>query len=74
MNDQYRITAPVPPRQAASHYKLTTTALWIGLIAGAGFNFLVQLTGLWLLAIPFGALAAFSGIALIVRAVVGKRR
>lgn len=75
MNDQYRINATAsPPKAATSHYKLTSAALWIGLVGGAVFNFGLQLIGLGLLAIPFGAMAAFSGIALIVRAVAGKRR
>jgi hypothetical protein len=76
VNDQHRITAPVPHHTAGSdHYKLTSAALWIGLIAGTALNLGLQAVGLWVLAIPFGAIAAFSGIALAVRAIVtGKRR
>ncbi|THV21768.1 hypothetical protein [Glycomyces paridis] len=76
MNDQYRISAPrQAPPAAGDHYKLTSSALWIGLVGGAAFNVGLQAVGLWLLAIPFGAMAAVSGIALIVRALVsGKRR
>lgn len=75
MNDQYR-AAPTPPHRAASdHYKLTSNALWIGLLGGAAFNFGLQLAGLWLLALPFGAIGAVCGVALIARAVAtGKRR
>lgn len=75
MNDQYRISAPPPPRPAAtSHYKLTTNALWIGLLGGAVLNFGLQLVGLALLAVPFGLIATISGVALIVRAIAGARR
>ncbi|MEU6857861.1 hypothetical protein AB0B28_03145 [Glycomyces sp. NPDC046736] len=58
----------------ADHYKLTTTALWVALGASVVFNAVLQAIGLWILAIPFGLIAAASGIGLIVRAVAGKRR
>ena len=75
MNDQYRINATAsPPKAATSHYKLISAALWIGLIGGTAFNFGLQLIGLGLLAVPFGVMAVFCGIALIVRAIAGKRR
>lgn len=74
MNDQYRIAAPAPPKVATSHYRLTSTALWIGLAAGFVFNVGLQAAGLWLLAAPFGFIAVGSAVALIVRAVAGKRR
>ena len=74
MNDQHRITAPAPHHRA-DHYKLTSAALWIGLVAGTVLNLGLQAVGLWILAIPFGAIAAFSAVTLIVRAIVtGKRR
>lgn len=75
MNDQHRIPAPAPHhRVGADHYKLTSTALWIGLLAGTVFNLGLQAVGLWILAIPFGAIAACSGIALVVRAIVAGKR
>ena len=74
MNDQYRITAPAPP-QPTGHYKLTSAALWIGLLGGAVMNTGLQMAGLWLVAVPFGAVAVVCAAVLIVRAVVtGKRR
>jgi hypothetical protein len=76
VNDQYRIADPAPPQQAPTgHYKLTSAALWIALAAGTCFNIGLQAAGLWLVAIPFGVIAAGSAIALIARAIVtGKRR
>ncbi|HEX2143150.1 MAG TPA: hypothetical protein VHG10_01455 [Glycomyces sp.] len=74
MNDQYRISGDTPPAPAPmGHYQLLTVALWIGLLAGAVLNTGLQMAGLHLVAIPFGALGAACGIALIVRAVVGRR-
>ncbi|MQM26199.1 hypothetical protein [Glycomyces albidus] len=73
MNDQH-ITAPAPPHPAAgAHYKLTSTALWIGLGAGMLLNFAFQAAGLWLLAAPFGLIAFASAVALIARAVVSRK-
>ncbi|MCD0442533.1 hypothetical protein LO763_02705 [Glycomyces sp. A-F 0318] len=75
MNDQYRATAPTPPPQAAlGHYKLTTAALWIGLLGGAVLNTGLQLVGVWLIAVPFGAIAAGCAVALVVRAVVSRKQ
>jgi hypothetical protein len=75
VNDQYRLTAPAPPpRAATSHYKLTSAALWIGLIAASVFNVGIQATGLWVLAIPFGAISVACAVALVVRAVAGRKR
>ncbi len=74
MNDQH-ITAPAPPHQpAGGHYKLTSTALWIGLGAGTLLNLGLQAVGLGLLAVPFGLVAFASAVALIVRAVATGRR
>ncbi|WP_232822702.1 hypothetical protein [Glycomyces dulcitolivorans] len=76
MNDQQPATAHTPPHTApGDHYKLTTTALWIGLGAGMAFNIALQAIGLWFLAWPFGLIALASATGLVVRAVVsGKRR
>lgn len=69
MNDQYRISDQTPPRQTVGHFTIMTVVLWTGLAVGAVANTGLQAVGLPLLAVPFGAVAAACGIALIVRAV-----
>jgi hypothetical protein len=73
MNDQYRAAAAPPPGAASGHYKLTTAALWIGVLAGALLNVGLQAAGLWILAVPFGAVTVACAVALVVRAVVNRR-
>ena len=68
MTDQYRVTDANPPEtEERPKANGTDMLLWIVLIAGAGMNGLIQAIGLDLLAIPFGAVAAFAGIALVIR-------
>lgn len=69
MND-HRNTAPAP----MGHYRLMSIALWTGLVAGAVLNTGFQAAGLGFFALPFGAVAAACAIALIARALVGRRQ
>ncbi|SDK90804.1 hypothetical protein SAMN05216298_1970 [Glycomyces sambucus] len=71
MNDQP--TAHPSQYTAGSHYKLTTTALWIGLVGGSLFNIALQSVGLWFLALPFGLIALASVVGLVARAIVSRK-
>ncbi|MCH7232801.1 hypothetical protein L0U85_18365 [Glycomyces sp. L485] len=68
MPDQYRVSdaknSEPEPRERANG---TDMLLWIILIAGAGMDGILSLLGLELLSVPFGAVAAFAGISLVIR-------